>query len=90
MYAGGVLGPDGSIHFVPHDANVGQCISVTGVVSTYALAITGADQSWGGILNQNSELLIINHDAGALQKISLTPDINFSTGILAHPFFNKL
>jgi hypothetical protein len=40
-YAGGVLAPNGDIHFVPNTAIVGQKISaLTGVVSTYSLVYT--------------------------------------------------
>src|SRR6185503_6307758 len=34
---GGVLSPNGDIHFVPESAAIGQKISSTGVVSTYSL-----------------------------------------------------
>ena len=36
-YQGGILAPNGDIHFVPYLAPVGQKISVSGTVSTYSL-----------------------------------------------------
>ena len=39
-YDGGVLAPNGDIHFIPLSAAVGQKISASGVVSTYSLVYT--------------------------------------------------
>ncbi|NCA21766.1 MAG: hypothetical protein EBS86_11605, partial [Crocinitomicaceae bacterium] len=39
-HVGGVLAPNGDIHFVPFSADRGQKISAAGVVSTYSLVYT--------------------------------------------------
>ena len=50
-YAGGVLSPNGDIHFVPSVAVRGQKISSTGVVSTYSLVYTILNNAYaGGVL----------------------------------------
>ena len=47
-YQGGVLAPDGSIHFIPYTANVGQKVSSTGTASTYSLVYTNATGAYYG------------------------------------------
>jgi len=48
IYAGGVLAPNGDIHFVPLGANRGQKISASGVVSTYSLVYTNSNGAYVG------------------------------------------
>lgn len=40
-YMGGILAPNGDVHFIPCYSTRGQKISPSGVVSTYSLAYTG-------------------------------------------------
>jgi hypothetical protein len=40
QYMGGVLAPNGDIHFIPFMVSVGQKVSSSGVVSTYPLVYT--------------------------------------------------
>jgi hypothetical protein len=54
-YWGGVLAPNGDIHFVPYQAAVGQKISAAGVVSTYSLIIPFAAY-YGGVLAPNGDI----------------------------------
>ena len=74
-YRGGVLAPNGDIHFVPGFANRGQKVSASGVVSTYSLVYTtagvdGQGAYWGGVLAPNGDIHFIPHDANRGQKIS--------------------
>jgi hypothetical protein len=55
-YAGGVLAPNGDVHFVPFDANRGQKISASGVVSTYSLVYTNPSAYAGGVLAPNGDI----------------------------------
>ncbi len=70
-YQGGVLTPNGDIHFVPQTAAVGQKISSAGVVSTYSLAYTLLDGAYsGGVLAPNGDIHFVPYSAFVGQKIS--------------------
>ena len=69
-YVGGVLSPNGDIHFVPYRATVGQKISSSGVVSTYSLVYTVLDAYSGGVLSPNGDIHFIPLSAKVGQKIS--------------------
>ena len=69
-YLGGVLAPNGDIHFVPHSANRGQKISPEGVVSTYGLVYTTAKAYAGGALAPNGDIHFVPRSASVGQKIS--------------------
>jgi hypothetical protein len=69
-YRGGVLAPNGDIHFVPYLANRGQKISSSGVVSTYSLVYT-SDAYLGGVLAPNGDIHFIPHSARVGQKINI-------------------
>jgi len=68
-YAGGVLAPNGDIHFIPNNANRGQKVSSTGVVSTYSLVYT-ADTYSGGVLAPNGDIHFVPEGANRGQKIN--------------------
>jgi hypothetical protein len=55
QYAGGVLAPNGDIHFVSYNNAQGQKVSLTGVVSTYSLIISSG-QFIGGVLASNGDI----------------------------------
>ena len=57
-HSGGVLAPNGDIHFVPFAATVGQKISASGVVSTYSL-VYSLPYSVGGVLAPNGDIHFI-------------------------------
>lgn len=70
-YSGGVLAPNGDIHFVPFDANRGQKINTTtGVVSTYSLVYTAANAYAGGVLAPNGDIHFVKFSALVGQKVS--------------------
>jgi hypothetical protein len=69
-YAGGVLAPNGDIHFVPTSANRGQKISAAGTVSTYSLAYTGNQLYRGGVFTPSGDIYFIPWNAAVGQKIS--------------------
>ena len=71
-YSGGVLAPNGDIHFVPARAARGQKISIDGVVSTYSLVYTFdlADAFRGGVLAPNGDIHFVPHGSTIGQKIS--------------------
>jgi len=73
-YTGGVLAPNGDIHFVPWGASVGQKISSSGVVSTYSY-IQGADNYMGGVLASNGDIHFIPQNRLG-QKISIDGTIS--------------
>jgi hypothetical protein len=87
-YAGGVLAPNGDIHFVPFVANRGQKISAAGVVSTYSLVYTTADAYAGGVLAPNGDIYFVPYNANRGQQIST--GIPTNPGYALSPFFNKL
>jgi hypothetical protein len=88
-YTGGVLAPNGDIHFIPNSANRGQKISITGVVSTYSLLFTSGSYL-GGVLGPNGVIHFIPYGAGRGQQISTCPAIPFEIETCLSPFFNKL
>jgi hypothetical protein len=69
-YIGGVLAPNGDIHFVPRSARFGQKISAIGVVSTYSLVYTVAGAYEGGVLASNGDINFIPLSANRGQKIN--------------------
>ena len=69
-YYGGVLAPNGDIHFVPRSANRGQKISAAGVVSTYSLVYTTTTAYAGGVLAPNGDIHFVPTSAVVGQKIS--------------------
>ena len=69
-YRGGVLAPNGDIHFVPTSANRGQKISAAGVVSTYSLVYTTTSAYSGGVLAPNGDIHFVPLSANRGQKIS--------------------
>ena len=70
-YHGGVLAPNGDIHFVPLAATRGQRINpVTGVVSTYSLVYTTAAAYRGGVLAPNGDIHFVPFNANRGQKVS--------------------
>ena len=70
-YFGGVLAPNGDIHFVPRSAPVGQKISASGVVSTYSLVYTTIDSYYGGVLAPNGDIHFVPRSAPVGQKYLL-------------------
>jgi sugar lactone lactonase YvrE len=71
-YNGGVLAPNGDIHFVKHAATTGQKINyLTGVVSTYGLINTLAAQAYfGGVLAPNGDIHFVPYTATRGLKIN--------------------
>jgi len=69
-YQGGVLAPNGEIHFVPTFAVRGQKINAAGVVSTYSLAYTVVGAYAGGVLASNGDIHFVPYHAVVGQKIS--------------------
>jgi hypothetical protein len=72
-YAGGVLAPNGDIHFVPYGSvgTVGQKVSAAGVISTYSLVYTGGYV--GGVLAPNGDIHFVPYGAKVVgQKVSST------------------
>ena len=72
-YVGGVLAPNGDIHFVPAQADRGQKINtITGVVSTYSLVYTvGSGGAYsGGVLAPNGDIHFVPSWADRGQKIN--------------------
>ena len=88
-YAGGVLAPNGDIHFVPFTANRGQKISATGVVSTYSLVYTENYAYWGGILSPDGSITFIPYSADRGQRISTNPGAPLGLGVCLSSFLNK-
>ena len=69
-YYGGVLAPNGDIHFVPCYATVGQKINSSGTPSTYSLAYTITDAYAGGVLAPNGDIHFVPYNASVGQKIN--------------------
>ena len=89
-YYGGVLAPNGDIHFVPRYATVGQKISSAGVVSTYSLVYTVANAYIGGVLAPNGDIHFVPYSAIVGQKIlSANFGEPFSLGVCLSPYLNK-
>lgn len=69
-YFGGVLAPNGDIHFVPYSADRGQKVSAAGTVSTYSLVYTRSIAYQGGVLAPNGDIHFVPSIAAVGQKIS--------------------
>jgi len=71
-YVGGVLAPNGDVHFIPCLATVGQKISAAGIVSTYSLVYTNNnDAYYGGVLAPNGDIHFVPVGAEVGQKVSI-------------------
>lgn len=73
-YVGGVLAPNGDIHFVPYLATIGQKVSTTASTSTtYTTSSYAIDRGGyaGGVLTPNGEVHFIPKTATVGQKIAL-------------------
>jgi len=88
-YYGGVLSPNGDIHFIPLSATVGQKIDKDGVVSTYSLVYTRGSAYAGGVLSPNGDIHFIPHSASVGQKINVDVPNLLSTGLCLNPHLNK-
>jgi hypothetical protein len=88
-YQGGVLAPNGDIHFVPSSANRGQKIDINGVVSTYSLVYTVVNVYRGGVLAPNGDIHFVPRAANRGQKISTTAALPFDIGTCCSSFLNK-
>jgi hypothetical protein len=75
-YFGGILAPNGDIHFVPNSANRGQKISAAGVVSTYDLVYTVSFAYGGGVLAPNGDIHFIPYNANRGQKIDINGTVS--------------
>ena len=90
LYTGGVLAPNGDIHFVPFLAPVGQKISAAGVVSTYTLVYTTSSGAYaGGVIAPNGNIHFIPTSGNRGQIIHNNSGITFPKGVLLHPYLNK-
>jgi sugar lactone lactonase YvrE len=69
-YRGGVLAPNGDIHFIPFAANRGLKVSIQGVQSTYSLVYTTTNAYCGGVLAANGDIHFIPFSGNRGQKIS--------------------
>lgn len=88
-YFGGVLAPNGDIHFVPCYATVGQKIDINGNVSTYSLMYTATGAYLGGVLSPNGDIHFAPFRATVGQKITTLCAKPFSLGMCLSSFFNK-
>jgi hypothetical protein len=90
-YQGGVLAPNGDIHFVPYFADRGQKINtLTGVVSTYSFLYLAAFASYsGGVLAPNGDIHFVPTIAERGQKISTCPAIPFGLDTCLSSYLNK-
>jgi hypothetical protein len=71
QFQGGVLSPNGDIHFVPYSMSYGHKINyLTGVVSTYSLVYTRMNAYFGGVLDSNGDIHFVPLYAAVGQKIS--------------------
>lgn len=72
-YIGGVLAPNGDIHFAPNSGVRGQKVnSLTGTVSTYSLVYTtaGGGAYQGGVLAPNGDVHFVSFNARVGQKVN--------------------
>ena len=74
-YRGGVLAPNGGIHFIPLSAAVGQKINSLGTVSTYSLVYTTASAYSGGVLAPNGDINFVSLDAYMYQEQDCMHDV---------------
>ena len=73
QFAGGVLAPNGDIHFIPFQSNYGQKISSIGTVSTYSLVYSTYPNGlgyWGGVLAPNGDVHFVPYNAARGQKVN--------------------
>jgi hypothetical protein len=89
-YLGGVLAPNGDIHFVPFYANKGQKISSAGLVSTYSLVYTVDEAYAGGVLAPNGDIHFVPLCANKGQKVSTVTVNLFPQAVCESPWLNKL
>jgi len=89
LYRGGVLAPNGDIHFVPYNATVGQKISPSGNVSTYSLAYTTNKAYAGGCLDIFGNIHFIPYNSKIGQKVSCFVAEPFSLATITSPHLNK-
>ena len=57
-HCGGVLAPNGDVHFLPYNSHVGQKVDIAGLVSTYSLVATAPGYQ-GGVLASNGDIHFI-------------------------------
>ena len=89
-YIGGVLAPNGDIHFIISTCNIGQKVSAAGVVSTYSLVYTQGGFSYaGGVLAPNGDIHFVPESASVGQKIHTMPAVPFDPAVCLSPFLNK-
>jgi hypothetical protein len=91
-YVGGVLAPNGDIHFIPRQggsATRGQKINTAGIVSTYSLVYTGTNVFSRGVLLPNGDIHFIPLSAAVGQKLSTTAYLPFDIGTCCSSFLNK-
>lgn len=89
-YLGGVLAPNGDIHFISGvSARVGQKVSAAGVVSTYSLVYTTSNAYVGGVLAQDGSITFIPNNANRGQRISTCPAVPLPTDACISSFLNK-
>ena len=69
-YRGGVLAPNGDIHFVPEAGVRGQKISSSGTVSTYSLVYTTSAAYRGGVIAANGDIHFVPYNAIRGQKVN--------------------
>ena len=81
------MAPNGDIHFVPGNIQVGQKINKDGVVSTYSLIVSAVYSS--GILVPNGDIYFIPYGSNVGEKISTQSALPFSLGTCCSPYFNK-
>jgi hypothetical protein len=81
-YYGGVLAPNGDVHFVPNDANRGQKISAAGVVSTYSLVYTNGSFA-GGTLSRNGIIDFIPVNSGTFPTGQIRGQRINSSGVVS-------
>jgi hypothetical protein len=90
-YSGGVLAPNGDIHFIPQSAQVGQKVSINGVVSTYSIpysSIHNTNNRFNGVIDLDGNIHIFTRDWVAnavktIEKISTTSGITSTYNILS-------
>lgn len=70
IFNGGVLAPNGDIHFVPSSANRGQKVDKNGIVSTYSLVYTTSNAYIGGVLSSTGDIHFVPSSANTGQKIN--------------------
>jgi hypothetical protein len=89
-YIGGVLAPNGDIHFIPYQSGTqGQKVSASGVVSTYSVANLIFSYFAGGILAANGEIHFVPVSGSVGQFLMTGSAMPFDIGVCASPHFNK-